>query len=202
MSIAPPSSNVAVPPPVLMRRWTVDEYHQMIDAGVFARDEKFELLEGWIIPKISRNPPHDVALDKSQEVLRKSIPADWRVRIQSAITTTDSEPEPDLAIVRGPANRYINGHPESRDIALIVEVAESSLPEDRRDKSRIYARAGIAVYWIVNLVDSQVEVYSNPSGEVSTPAYASRDEYSANDSVPLVIAGQSIASIPVRELLP
>src|SRR5689334_16606792 len=100
MSIATQTpSNVAVPPPILMRRWTVDEYHTMIRAGVFAHDERFELLEGWIVPKMSRNPPHDASMDQTHEEVRSRLPNGWRIRVQSAITTSDSEPEPDLAIV-------------------------------------------------------------------------------------------------------
>jgi Uma2 family endonuclease len=203
MSIAPPSSsNVAIAPPVPMRRWTVDEYHQLINAGVFDHDEKFELLEGWIVPKISGSPPHAVALDLTQEQLRSRLPFGWRLRIQSAITTADSEPEPDIAIVRGSARDYSSGHPEPQDIALVIEVAERSLPEDRRDKARIYARAGIAIYWIINLIDSQVEVYSDPTGDAPATAYRARAVFAPTDSVELIIAGQPIATLAVRELLP
>src|SRR5207244_13321222 len=104
MSVAIPSSPLAAqPPPRFMRRFTVDEYHRMIQNGVFADDDRFELLEGWIVAKMSKNPPHEVAVDKSHEAIRSCLPAGWRVRSQSAITTNDSEPEPDLAVVRGPA---------------------------------------------------------------------------------------------------
>ena len=191
MSIAtPPSSSIAVPPPILMRRWTVDEYHLMIQAGVFARDERFELLEGWIVPKMSRNPPHDAAMDLTREQLERRLPKGWRIRIQSAITTRDSEPEPDLAIVRGTARDYATRHPGSADIALIVEVAESSLLQDRREKAHVYARAGIAVYWIVNLVESQVEVYTGSIGTAATSNhYPQPRNYSLTEAVPFTIEG-------------
>jgi hypothetical protein len=185
-----------------MRRWTVDEYHQLINAGVFAHDEKFELLEGWIVPKISRNPPHDVSLDLTQELLRSRLPSGWRLRIQSGITTSDSEPEPDIALVRGSAQDYSNRHPRPADIAAVIEIAESSLAEDRRDKARVYARARIATYWIINLIDSQLEVHTDPTGDAPVPAYRARAIFSPNDSVQLIIAGQPIAAISVRDLLP
>src|SRR5437867_11187592 len=112
MTIAAPTSrNISIAPPILMKRWTVEEYHRLIQAGAFASDESFELLEGWIVPKMSRNPPHDVSLDKWQEALRNRLKPNWRVRLQSAITTSDSEPEPDIAIVPGPADRYVDRHP-------------------------------------------------------------------------------------------
>lgn len=185
-----------------MRTWTVDEYHTLIRAGVFAKDERFELLEGWIVPKMSRNPPHDAAMDQTQDQLRPRLPNGWRMRIQSAITTADSEPEPDIAVVRGTARDYSSNHPVPTDIALIIEVAESSLTEDRRDKARIYARAGVAVYWIINLVDSQLEVYTDPTGPASVPAYRKREDFKPEQSTPLIIDGQLIAEVPVRDLLP
>jgi len=203
MSVAVPVSPLAAkPPPLFMRRFTVEEYHRMIEAGVFAHDERFELLEGWIVAKKSRNPPHDVALDKSQDAIRSRLPAEWRVRIQSAITTDDSEPEPDLAVVRGPAERYRAAHPAPSDIALLIEVAESSLGEDRGEKSRIYARAGVSAYWIVNLVQLRIEVYTDPSGAGPAPCYRRREDFTAGQSVPLQIEGVILAPVSVEDLLP
>jgi Uma2 family endonuclease len=173
----------------------------MIAAGVFAHDEGFELLEGWIVPKVSRNPPHDVALDKAHEALRTRIPKGWRVLVQSAITTADSEPEPDIAIVPGPAERYLSGHPGPKDVVLVIEIADSSLTEDRRDKSRIYARAGIPLYWIVNLLDRRVEVYADPTGPINDPTYRSHADFFAADHIEVTIGGL-LVSMPVVELLP
>ena len=123
------------------------------------------------------------------------------IRIQSAITTDDSEPEPDLALVLGPASRYAAKHPGPQDIALVIEVADSSLAHDRDVKARLYARARIATYWIVNLVDMQVEVYSDPSGPTTNPGYRQHQTYRAGEVLPLVIAGQNVGSVAVRDLL-
>jgi Uma2 family endonuclease len=199
---ATPPPNAGIPPQVLMRRWTVDEYHTLIRSGVFARDERFELLEGWLVAKMSRNPPHDAAMDQAREELEKRLRPGWRVRVQSAITTADSEPEPDLAVVQGTARSYSAKHPEPADIAIVIEVAESSLTEDRRDKGRIYARAGIALYWIVNLVDMQLEVYSDPTGPAAAPQYRKREDFVIGQSVPLAIDGHDLATVPVSDLLP
>jgi Uma2 family endonuclease len=174
----------------------------MIQAGVFAHDERFELLEGWVVAKMSRNPPHDASMDLAREELAKRLPPGWRIRVQSAITTAESEPDPDLAIVPGTARTYVTRHPAPADVALLVEIAESSLPEDRRDKGRIYARAGIAVYWIINLVDLQVEVYTDPTGPSNAPQYGKRTDYVVGQSVPLNIAGESLEPVPVKDLLP
>src|SRR5205823_2588074 len=107
----------------------------------------------------------------------RCLPPDWSLRIQSAITLSDSEPEPDLAVVRGDERRYAAHHPRPADVGLLIEVADSTLLGDRADKGRIYARAGIAIYWIVNLIDRQVEVYSAPSGSGDSSAYGQRTDY-------------------------
>ncbi len=203
MSIgAPPTWNTFELPPFPVRRFTVDEYHRMIQMGLLTEDEPVELLEGWIVPKMPRNPNHDATIELAQETLRGRLPPGWRVRVQSAITTADSEPEPDVAVVRGGPRERLSRHPGPQDIALLIEVADSSLAHDRDDKGHLYARARIAFYWIINLVDSQVEVYTDPSGPVPAPSYRQRRDYGVTDSVPLVIGGQEIGHIAVRELLP
>ena len=173
----------------------------MAQAGVLTENDPVELLEGWIVTKMPHRPSHDATIDQTDEVLRGQLPTGWRMRIQSAITTDDSEPEPDLAVVLGPASRYAAHHPGPQDIALLIEVADSSLAHDRDVKGRLYARAGIAAYWIINLVDTQVEVYSEPSGPTADPCYRQHHTYRAGEVIPLVIGGQSVAAIAVRELL-
>src|SRR5262245_63406309 len=113
-------------PPFPVRRFSVDEYHRLIGAGVFPPDDKSELLDGWITPKMTRNPPHDAILDLVKDALLAHATG-WRVRVQSAITLATSEPEPDVAIAVGPAMRYLTRHPGPADLALVVEVADSSL---------------------------------------------------------------------------
>jgi hypothetical protein len=203
MSIAPlqQSRGVDFPPPMLMKQWTVDEYHHLIELGIFEDDNRFELLEGWIVAKVSRNPPHDVAVDKAQEALRSRLTSTWRIRIQCAITLSDSEPEPDLVVVPGPADRYTSAHPSATEIELVVEVADSSLLEDRRRKTRIYARSGIRLSWIVNLVDRVVEVHTDPTGPSGAPLYRTRRIFTEGESISVTIAGESI-SVPVSDLLP
>lgn len=197
MSIAMPP----IPSPVPTRRFTVDEYHRMIETGILGEEDKVELLEGWIVPKMVRGPRHDNTIDRVQEALRKRIPATWRVRIQSAVTTMDSEPEPDVAVVKGPLSRYDERHPKAEDVALVVEVAESSLAHDREIKLRVYARAGIGVYWIVNLLNNVVEVYTEPTGTDSMPAFGVRQVFAAGGQVPLHVGGDELAGIPIAEIL-
>src|SRR5882762_3647803 len=88
-------------PPLPVRRFTVAVYHRMIDVGLLTEDEPVELLEGWIVPKMPRNPPHDGTIQRINKRLGRCLPPGWDLRVQSAVTTADSEPEPDLAVVRG-----------------------------------------------------------------------------------------------------
>jgi Uma2 family endonuclease len=203
MSIASP---VSIPdldlPPLPVRRITVEEYLRMVAADVFDGDDRLELLEGWIIPKMTRSPPHEVGIDLASDILRPLMPPGWRLRNLSSIVTTDSVPEPDLSIVRGAARDYLHHHPGPADLAVAVEVADSSLAKDRKLKGRLYARARIPVYWIINLVDRQVEVYTDPSGPDAQPSYRVRQDYGADALVPLVVDGREVGPIAVRELLP
>lgn len=184
------------------RRFSVAEYHKLIEIGILTEDDNLELLDGYLVHKMSRNPPHDAALQLIQETLPRLLPAGWCLRMQSAITLSRSEPEPDGAIVRGNARTYIAQHPKPADIGFVIEVADSTLDGDRIDKGRIYAEAGIAYYWIVNLVDRQIEVYSLPSGATAAPSFGRRQDHRLGDDVTLVLDTAVVTRIPARELLP
>ncbi len=114
----------------------------------------------------------------------------------------DSEPEPDLAVVRGNLDQYEHSHPGPQDVALVIEVADVSLHRDRSIKKRVYARAGIPVYWIVNLQERRIEVYTAPSGPTENPDYRQRNDFTAGMGLPLVIEGRESGHIPVAALLP
>jgi Uma2 family endonuclease len=118
------------------------------------------------------------------------------------VVLSDSQPEPDFAIVRGNARSYLARHPGPADVGLLVEVADSSLLRDQRDKARIYARANITCYWIVNLVDRRVEVYTQPSGAIPIPLYRSLQSYQPGDALPLVLDGSAVGAVATADLLP
>lgn len=189
-------------PDLPLRRFSVEEYRRMGEAGVLTEDDRVELLEGWIVHKMVHNPRHDATVDRIDEVVRKLLPEGWRIRIQSAIMTGDSEPEPDIAIVAGQAATYASRHPGPSDIALVIEVVDSSVKQDRETKGRLYARGGIRCYWIVSLPNSAVEVHEDPSGPGPDPAYRTQRVYVVTDSVPLSLAGKEIGPIPVASLFP
>jgi Uma2 family endonuclease len=184
------------------RRFSVPEYHKLIEIGVLTEDDNLELLEGYLVHKMSRNPPHDASLQMTGKKLYQRLPQGWDVRIQCAVTLPESEPEPDIAVVRGDARTYATRHPGPADIGTLIEVSDATLSADRIDKGRIYARANIVCYWIVNLVNRQIEVYTQPSGPVAAPAYAHQSTYRPGDSVPLILDGVTVPSIPVDDILP
>jgi Uma2 family endonuclease len=188
--------------PLPVRPFSVSENHRMIEAGILREGEPVELLGGWLVTKMTRNPPQDLALSLAEHEIDRRLPPAWFRRGQSGVTTSQSEPEPDLAVVRGPRRRYATAHPGPRDMALMVEVADSSLAHDRDFKGGLYARDGIAVYWIVNIPERQVEVYTDPSGPDPNPRYRQRQDFRVGDSVPLILAGQQVGEIPVQDLLP
>jgi Uma2 family endonuclease len=183
-------------------RFSVARYQKMIETGIIKPEDKVELLENYVVLKMSRNPPHDGTIDLISETLTPKVPPGWRLRVQLTVVLADSQPEPDFAIVRGTARTYLARHPSAADVGLLIEVANTSLLRDQRDKTRIYARGGIPCYWIANLVDQRIEVFTQPSGPTAIPAYGSFQVYQPGDAVPLVLDGATVATIPVAELLP
>lgn len=185
--------------PVPVMRFTVAEYESLIRSGTLPEKPRHELLEGWITPKMTKSPAHEVAIDQIQETLRARLPGGCRLRIQSAITTADSQPEPDLAVARGQARDFLERHPGPEEVPLVIEVADSSLARDRGLKAHVYARAGIPNYWIVNLVDRVVKVHSEPTDQAT---YARIETVGPEGVIRLAIHGVEIGPISARDLLP
>jgi Uma2 family endonuclease len=203
ITLPPPDvEHSAAVPTDLIWRLSVNQYHQMIRAGILTEEDPVELLAGWLVPKMPENPPHRVATRLLRQALECVVPAGWYVDSQEPITTADSEPEPDVVVVRGETRQYLDRHPGPQDVALVIEVADTTLQRDRVFKQRIYAAAGIPVYWIVNLLDNQLEVYTAPSGPVQQPDYRQCRHYELSDTVLVVIDGVEAGCIAVRELLP
>lgn len=211
-AVAPPPIALApaiTPPPVSalpfagasLRKFTVDEYHEMIRTGILKEGDPVELLQGYLVLKMARNPEHDGPMDLFEGAIGAMIPAGWFLRIQRAITLGESEPEPDYALVRGTRRDYLARHPEPKEIGIVVEISNTSLQRDRSEKSLIYALAGIPIYWVVNVEDRKIEVFSNPSGPSDVPAYAQRIEYAVGESVPLVLDGTEVGFIAVADVM-
>ncbi len=207
--MTPPTLPIPAAPPkrhYLMqstfRKFTLAEYHKMIETGVLLDGEPYELLEGHLVHKMSRGTPHDAAIQALMKRLLRLVPPGRDVRGQSAVTLTNgSEPEPDFALVRGDENTYRHRHPGPADIGLLIEVSDSSLAIDRYDKGSIYAANGIPVYWVVNVIDKVIEVYTQPSGTGDDAAYAQRDDYPVGTAVPVVLDGNTVGTITVAEVV-
>ena len=182
--------------------WTRVEYERLVDLGAFQPGERLELVGGALVVREPPGGPHATAVGLAEDALREAFGAGWTVRAQSPIALDeDSEPEPDVAVVPGNRRDYRGGHPSHP--VLIVEVADSSLPQDRREKASLYARARIADYWIVNLVDSILEVYREPAMDPDAPygwRYRSTAILHAGDVVTPLAGPRS--TVPVSDLLP
>ncbi|MEM9776113.1 MAG: Uma2 family endonuclease [Chloroflexota bacterium] len=184
------------------KRFTVAEYHALIESGALTTENALELLEGLLVEKMPIYPPHRFTTDEIRKLLTKLLEGKYFVSGQQPITIDNSEPEPDGYIAKGSSRDYLDKHPSAEDLFSVIEVSDSTLKIDQTTKMQIYARAGIAFYWILNLVDRQIEVYSNPSGEVENPTYKQRVIYTAEDSVPVEIGGEIFGEIKVADILP
>jgi Uma2 family endonuclease len=167
----------------------------MVDAGILGPADRVELIDGEILTMSPEKSRHSAAVDLVADALRVAFAAGHSVRVQHPLALGQwSEPEPDVAVVVGTPRDYVDAHPASA--VLVVEVADTSLLDDRGAKQRLYARAGIAEYWIVNLRDGELEVYRRPQGD----AYA-QTERLARESVVAPTAAPA-ARIAVADLLP
>lgn len=182
-------------------RTSVSRYHKMIEAGIITPEDDVELLEGWVIHKMGKNRAHTKANHLVRKALERIVTGDFYIEAQEPVTLLDSEPEPDVMVVRGDLFDYDN-QPQAADVPLLVEISDATLLRDQGWKRRIYARSGILVYWIVNLQASQIEVHSNPTGNVTHPDYLQRQTYHFGDDVPVVIDGVTVGSLTVSDLLP
>ncbi|MBD2029494.1 Uma2 family endonuclease [Phormidium sp. FACHB-322] len=139
----------------------------MISAGILTPEDRVELLDGQIVEMVPQDPPHASRIDDGGDYLKAVFANRAKVRVQLPITLAPgSEPEPDFAIVRIDENRYRDRHPQSQDVLLLIEVADSTLKRDRIYKAEIYAKAGISEYWIVDFKKRQVVVSQDPQDGV------------------------------------
>ncbi len=184
------------------RRFSRAEYERLIDLGVFQPGEALELIGGELIVAEPQGAAHYTAIVKTARTLEAAFGPGWHARIQGPVgLDADSEPEPDVAVVPGDPDDYGRAHP-SRP-ALTVEVSDSSLAADRQHKGSLYARAGLADYWVLNLPDRVLEVYRDPTPDSAAPfgwRYARVEVFAAAARVtPLAAPGSSVL---VSRLLP
>lgn len=175
-----------------------DEFIRAVEFGVFGTKVELELIEGELIEKVGENAPHASAIRLSRAALELAFFGSTAFVSEQhpIVLETTSMPEPDIAIVRGTLRDFDDRHPGPADILLLLEVSNTTLAYDRAEKGLFYARMGIAEYWILNLVQRQLEVYSRPQNG----QYYSMRIYGEADSVsPICLPG---ASLSVSDMLP
>jgi Uma2 family endonuclease len=161
---------------------SVEEYDQMIEHGILTADDKVELLNGVIVKKMTKGIRHAALNDLLAEILREKLGNRAVIRNQNPIVLDDySEPEPDIVLVAPPRKQYLERHPTPTDILLIIEIADTTLKNDRDVKGLAYARAGIAQFVLVNLNNNTIENYRQPSYD----GYQNRETLHSGEILPL-----------------
>jgi Uma2 family endonuclease len=190
-------SEFTPPVPHEPTRIPVEHYDRLVEAGVLSQEDRVELLEGVIVAVAPTSPRHATVVELCAQALRNAVGARACVRTQNALVLGRwSSPEPDVAVVPGSHRDYLRAHPDRA--LLVVEVADTSLPQDRLSKSRIYAAAAIPEFWIVNLREECLEVMRQP--DPVTGLYREIRRCAADESV----AASELpgAIVDIRELLP
>ncbi len=179
--------------------WNVEDYQRFIDHGILTDEDKVELLDGQVVNKMPANPPHDWSMAILMRLIQRILTDDYLLRSQSGIQLNKTNrPEPDLAVIRWTAKSLIREHPGPSDVALVIEVSDSSLDRDRTSKGDIYAKSGIPEYWIVNVQERLIEVYSEPS----VVGYGKRNDYGRDQRIPVELDGKLIGTASVAEIFP
>lgn len=180
------------------RRWTREEYYRAAELGLFGPEERLELLDGEIIQKMSpQKPPHAVAVGQAGDILSVAFGSGCHIRTEKPlILNVRSEPEPDVVVAPGKRADYLLEHPRAADVLLVIEIADTTLRFDRTRKMPAYARVGVREYWIINLLERQVEVYRDPSGS----RYRSRTIHHEGEMIIPLTAPN--ASVSISDLLP
>jgi Putative restriction endonuclease len=182
-------------------RMTARQFRKAIDAGVFG-ETHVELLGG--VPFVmSENPPHILAaLQVHGELFALATAPHWVVNKEHRLALGQWLPLPDVVVLKGPKKIYGTRLARASDVALLVEVADTSYNRDSGPKLRRYATFQIPTYWIVDLNRRRVEVYSQPAGKGKHAGYGRCDTYFENDQAPVTLDGKEIGRIAVAQLLP
>jgi Uma2 family endonuclease len=185
---------------VQIKRWTREEFERLVRLGVLGEDDHVQLIEGEIVEMPRQRAPHAAAVTLAMAALQEGLPQGYHVRVQLPLALDPhSEPQPDVAIVRGGPRDYVDQHPAGAE--LVVEVSETTVDFDRNRKGPLYARASIPEYWIVDINARVVEVWRDPGpdpeGQVS---YRTVSRHGPDASIaPVALPDRQVA---VRNLLP
>jgi Uma2 family endonuclease len=180
---------------------SVAKYLAMCEAGILTPEDRVELLNGRLVTKMSINPPHHFVTNTLADWFRDTLPKTLTCYCPSSLPVSSSVPEPDLIVVQGPKSRYKGRHPHQGDIFVVVEVSDTSLDVDLGEKLEVYAAAKIPEYWVVDIPNRQIHVFTQPKGG-KKPGYKSCVVYGEKDTVPVVLAGENVGELKVSEVLP
>ena len=183
-------------------RFTVDQWHEMIDQGTLTADDPVELVEGVPVFKMPKNEPHIAAGRRLRRAVEAILPTGYFYDAEQPIALADGEPEPDGMVVRGTVEAFDDRRVRPSDAPVVIEIADSTLDSDRGSKLRSYARAGVECYWILNPVDRQIERYADPDVSALVPRYRTTDVFRLGDAVPFILDGNRVASVLVADVLP
>ncbi len=202
MSVIEPMTTIPGAPdwiPPRLRRMTVEEYERLAVSGIIPSSNRCHLINGYLVEKMTHNPPHAVADERCGRELLRALPAGWDVRGGKPVRlpTQASMPEPDRCVVRGSIDDYAERHPDPGDIALVVEVSDSTLSEDRELAAWVYGPAGIAAYWIVDVNGRRIEAHTDPGPQ----GYRTTSVFTEEQFIPLVIDGREVGRIAVVDML-
>ena len=182
-----------------LHRFSVDEYHNLPQPS--ASNERIELLDGWIIDMSPIGPSHVFIVETLRDILTAIVVSSWHPRAQQPITLATSEPQPDIAVVKGKRSDYRERHPGGADVGLVIEVVSTSLDVDQQVKAPIYAAAGIPEYWIIDIAHRRAEVHRLPSGKVEDglPGYRERVTVEADGILSVVLEGRELGQIRLAD---
>ncbi|CAN5894146.1 Uma2 family endonuclease [soil metagenome] len=185
-------------------RITVEEFHRMAELGVFGAEPRVELLEGVIVDKMTKNPPHVIATDLIQEMFGRLLPVGYFASMGNpvSIEERDSEPEPDVQVIRGRPRDSLGRRRTQADAALVIEVSDTSYAFDRYQKSKIYAAARVPVYWILDLNRRRLEVHTDPISEGAEAIFRAFQIYLESEEAPLILDGREVARFALKDILP
>jgi Uma2 family endonuclease len=183
-------------------RLSVKHFLQMVEAGIVKEDEPVELLGGLIFEKSVKRARHNFGVGSLAEHLRDIVSPGWIVREEKSLDLDPfSRPEPDIVVARGSHDIYCHHDPTAKDLALIIEVADSSYMKDRGWKWNLYAAAKVPVYIILNIHDRHMELYRKPFGRGETARYRETEVFDESSFLPVVIEGKELGRIAIREVM-
>jgi Uma2 family endonuclease len=184
-------------------RITIDRYLRMVKARIFTEKDPVFLWRGRLVEKMTKGREHSKAVTKLYKKLIGLVPDGWYVEQEQPMEIPDDGvPEPDISVIRGAVDDYPDRAPSSKDVALVVEAADSSISADSGVVLETYASEAIPVYWILNVPSRWIEVHVRPSGPAEFPSYRERRIYRLDDEVPVILDGREVGRISVREIFP